>query len=64
MNLLGAKDQLWKRERNERAHLLARPVVADGAELARRVLTRSDSHGGTMASERRKSKPVSASLTP
>jgi hypothetical protein len=64
MNLLGAKDQLWKWERKERAYLLARPVMADGAELARRVLTRGDGHGGTMASDQRKSKPVSPSLTP
>jgi hypothetical protein len=28
------------------------------------VLTRGDGHGGTMASDQRKSKPVSPSLTP
>jgi hypothetical protein len=56
MNLLRAKDQLGKRERKERANLLTRPVAADGAELARRVLTRGDGHGGTMASDRLKSK--------
>ncbi len=30
MNALGAKNQLGKRQREQRADLLARPVVADG----------------------------------
>ncbi len=64
MNLLRAKDHLGKRECKQRTHLLARPVVADGAEFARRVLTGCDAHGGTMASDRRKSKRVPARLTP
>ena len=41
MNALCAKDQFGKRKRKERAHLLARPVVANGVELVRVAFARN-----------------------
>src|SRR5262249_26131968 len=37
-------------------HLLARPIVVDGAERARPVISHGKRHGRTMASGKRKSK--------
>ena len=54
MNLLRAKDQFGKRKLEQRAHLLARPVVADGPESP--TLNRGESHVRTMAMDQRKSK--------
>jgi len=61
MNPLRVIDLFGKRQREQRAHLLARPIVADGAERARPVISHGKRHGRTMASGKRKSKQAMSS---